>query len=224
MSTAAFSEDELETGRLLFAGPIAFERGIVRMEDLPEADRPEVAFAGRSNVGKSSLVNAVCGRKALARASAEPGRTRELNFFDVGGKLRLVDLPGYGYAKAAKTEIARWTGLTKAYLRGRPGLQRVFLLVDARHGLKETDLGVMKLLTESAVVYQVTLTKADKLSRTAQEAILADTQARLKKQPAAHPVVLLTSSDAGAGIAELRAEIATLACLTLTDFRPSAGT
>lgn len=224
VSAPAFSDDDIETGRLLFAGPIAFERGVVRMADLPEADRPEIAFAGRSNVGKSSLVNAVCGRKALARASSEPGRTRELNFFDVGGKLRLTDLPGYGYAKAPKTEIARWTGLTRDYLRGRPGLQRVFLLVDARHGLKDTDIGVIKLLTETAVVFQATLTKADKLSRTEQEKVLAATKARLAKEPAAHPDVLLTSAETNAGIPELRAEIARLAGLSLSDFRSSAGT
>lgn len=212
--------DALEAGRLLFAGPIAFELGVVAMSALPEADRPEVAFAGRSNVGKSSLVNAVCGRKALARASGEPGRTRELNFFDVGGRLRLVDLPGYGYAKAPKTEIARWTGLTRDYLRGRPGLLRVFLLIDARHGLKEADIGVMKTLTEAAVVYQVTLTKADKLSKTALDAMLDQTQTQLRRQPAAHPTILATSADQQTGIAELRAEIVELAGITVASLRP----
>ena len=214
--------DEIEAGRLLFAGPIAFELGVVAMANLPIADRPEIAFAGRSNVGKSSLVNAVCGRKALARASGEPGRTRELNFFDVGGRLRLVDLPGYGFAKAPKTEIARWTKLTKEYLRGRPGLQRVFLLIDARHGLKEADLGVMTALTEAAVVYQATLTKTDKLSRTALEAVIADTKMKLSRQPAAHPTVLATSSETQAGIDALRAEIAVLAGITLASLRAGA--
>lgn len=213
------SDDQHEAGRLLFAGPIAFERGVVRMDDLPAADRTEVAFAGRSNVGKSSLVNAVCGRKGLARASGAPGRTRELNFFDVGGRVRLVDLPGYGYAKAPKADIARWTGLTRDYLRGRPGLMRVFLLIDARHGLKDTDRGVMKTLTESAVVYQIVLTKADKLSRTDLEAMVGQTQTAIAKQPAAHPVIIATSADKGAGIGALRAEIATLAGVTLADLK-----
>jgi GTP-binding protein len=213
--------EEIEAGRLLFAGPITFERGVVNMADLPNADRPEIAFAGRSNVGKSSLVNAVCGRKALARASGEPGRTRELNFFDVGGRLRLVDLPGYGFARAPKTEIARWTKLTKDYLRGRPGLQRVFLLIDARHGLKEADLGVMAALTEAAVVYQATLTKADKISASALAAVIADTVMKLSRQPAAHPTVLATSSETHAGIDALRAEIAVLAGISLASLRPS---
>lgn len=220
MSEDAVSDriDAHEAGRLLFAGPIAFERGVVTMDHLPAADRTEVAFAGRSNVGKSSLVNAVCGRKGLARASGEPGRTRELNFFTVGDRVRLVDLPGYGFAKAPKTEIARWTGLTRDYLRGRPGVMRVFLLVDARHGLKDTDRGVMKTLTEAAVVYQIVLTKSDKLSRSALEAILAETQLAIRKQPAAHPTIIATSADKGAGIDELRAEIATLAGVSLADF------
>jgi GTP-binding protein len=218
--SAPIDADALEAGRLLFAGPIAFELGVTAMASLPVADRPEVAFAGRSNVGKSSLVNAVCGRKGLARASGEPGRTRELNFFDVGGRLRLVDLPGYGYAKAPKTEIARWTGLTRDYLRGRPGLQRVFLLIDSRHGLKDTDIAVMKTLTEAAVVYQVVLTKADKLSRTGLEAMLAQTQDRLRREPAAHPVIIATSAEGGMGIGDLRAEIAILAGVTLQSLRP----
>lgn len=212
--------DLVEAGRLLFAGPIAFERGVVNMADLPVADRPEIAFAGRSNVGKSSLVNAVCGRKALARASAEPGRTRELNFFDVGGRLRLVDLPGYGYARAAKADIAKWTSLTRNYLRGRPGLQRVFLLIDARHGVKDADAGVMRALTEAAVVYQATLTKADKLSRTDLEASVAGVRARLAKEPAAHPTVLVTSSETTHGVAELRGAIADVCGISLDSMRP----
>lgn len=213
--------DTLEAGRLLFAGPITFERGVTTMADLPAADRPEVAFAGRSNVGKSSLVNAVCGRKALARASNEPGRTRELNFFDVGGRLRLVDLPGYGFAKASHADIARWTKLTRDYLRGRPGLQRVFLLIDSRHGLKEPDLGVMKALTEAAVVYQIVLTKLDKISVTDAADVAARTVARLAREPAAHPTIVATSAETRAGIDLLRAEIVTLAGVTLSDFRSS---
>lgn len=203
--------DALEAGRLLFAGPVTFERGVVKMDGLPPADRPEVAFAGRSNVGKSSLVNALTGRKALARASGEPGRTRELNFFLLGDRMRFVDMPGYGYAKAPKTEIERWTKLVRDYLRGRPGLARVFLLVDARHGIKANDALVMDMLDESAVVYQVVLTKADKIPATALDAVVAETAKTLLKRPAAHPVVLPVSAFEGGGIPELRAAVAALA-------------
>lgn len=201
----------IEDGRLLFAGPIAFERGVADLKDLPEAAAPEVAFAGRSNVGKSSLINAVAGRKALARSSGEPGRTRELNFFDVGGRVRIVDLPGYGYAKAAKADIARWTGLMRDYLRGRPGLARVFLLIDSRHGLKDTDAQVMSALDKAAVVYQIVLTKADKIKPTDQARVAAATAAAIAKRPAAHPAVLLVSAHTELAIPELRAEIADLA-------------
>ena len=209
--TTLHSPEAIEKGRVLFAGPVAFERGVVKMDGLPEADLPEVAFAGRSNVGKSSLVNAVTGRKALARASGEPGRTRELNFFRVGDHLRFVDMPGYGYAKAPKTEIERWSKLVRDYLRGRPGLARVFLLVDARHGVKTNDAAVMDMLDESAVVYQVVLTKADKLSNGALANVTAATGQLLSKRPAAHPLVLPVSAHDGVGVAELRAEIAALA-------------
>lgn len=208
------AEDEaarIEAGRLLFAGPIAFERGVVSMDALPDGDLPEVAFAGRSNVGKSSLVNALAGRKALARASAEPGRTRELNFFRMGDRLRLVDLPGYGYAKAPKADIGRWTALTRDYLRGRPSLKRVILLIDARHGLKPHDRDVMDVLDQSAVSYQLVLTKADKLKPTEAEAVAAAVRAAVAKRPAAHPEVIVTSSHTGDGIERLRAEIAALA-------------
>jgi GTP-binding protein len=201
----------LEAGRLLFAGPIAFERGVVGMEHLPEADVPEVAFAGRSNVGKSSLVIAVTGRNKLARASIEPGRTRELNLFRVGDHLRLVDLPGYGYAKASKSEIGRWTGLTRDNLRGRPTLKRVILLIDGRHGLKPDDKDVMDALDKAAVSYQLVLTKVDKVKPTEIAATQAAVAAAIAKRPAAHPVVIATSSETALGIAELRAEIAALA-------------
>jgi GTP-binding protein len=203
--------DWIEAGRLLFAGPIAFELGVVAMEHLPHADVPEVAFAGRSNVGKSSLINAVTGRAKLARASTEPGRTRELNFFRVGDQLRLVDMPGYGYAKAGKADIKRWTGLVRDYLRGRAALKRVVLLIDARHGLKPHDKEVMDALDTAAVNYQLVLTKADKLKPTEAEAVAAATRAVIAKRPAAHPEIIVTSAETGAGIEQLRAEIAALA-------------
>jgi len=204
--------DPIEAGRLLFAGPIAFELGVAAMTQLPDGDLPEVAFAGRSNVGKSSLLNAIAGRKGLARASTEPGRTRELNFFRVGeDRLRLVDLPGYGYAKAGKDDIARWTALTRDYQRGRAPLKRVFLLVDARHGLKPPDVEVMDALDLAAVTYQVVLTKADKIKPTALAALVATTRATIAKRPAAHPEIAGTSSETGLGIEALRAEIAALA-------------
>ncbi|MGE0597241.1 MAG: ribosome biogenesis GTP-binding protein YihA/YsxC [Hyphomonadaceae bacterium] len=206
------SEDDLlERGRLLFAGPVTFERGVVSMDTLPPDDLPEVAFAGRSNVGKSSLVNALTGRKTLARASAEPGRTRELNFFRLGDVLRLVDLPGFGYAKAPKSEIARWTELMRDYLRGRAALKRVLLLVDSRHGLKPNDVEVMDALDLAAVNYRIVLTKADKLKPTELAARIAETAAALKKRPAAHPEIAATSAESGLGVVELRADIAALA-------------
>jgi GTP-binding protein len=201
----------IEAGRLLFAGPVTFELGVAGMAQLPHGDVPEVAFAGRSNVGKSSLINAVTGRNKLARASTEPGRTRELNFFRVGETLRLVDLPGYGYAKAGQADIQRWTSLTRDYLRGRAALKRVMLLIDARHGLKPHDKDVMDALDTSAVTYQIVLTKADKVKPTELAQISADTRAAITKRPAAHPEVIATSAETGAGIEVLRAEIAALA-------------
>lgn len=206
-----FTDDQIEAGRVLFAGPVNFELGVVSMDGLPHGDVPEVAFAGRSNVGKSSLVNALTNRKGLARASTEPGRTRELNYFRVGDTLRLVDLPGYGFAKASKAEIARWTGLTRDFLRGRAELKRVMLLIDARHGLKSTDIDVMKVLDESAVIYQIVLTKADKLKPTELAACIEATAEAIKKRPAAHPEIIATSSETGGGVDLLRAEIAALA-------------
>jgi len=203
--------DWLEAGRLLFAGPIEFERGVPAMEHLPDASVPEVAFAGRSNVGKSSLINALTGRNKLARASTEPGRTRELNFFRMGDRLRLVDLPGYGYAKAGRADIERWTMLTRDYLRGRATLKRVILLVDTRHGVKPDDKDVMDALDTAAVSYQVVLTKADKLKPTEAAEIAAQTQAIIAKRPAAHPELRVTSSETGLGIDLLRADIAALA-------------
>jgi GTP-binding protein len=206
-----FTDDQLETGRLLFAGPVAFELGIADMSQLPDSDLPEVAFAGRSNVGKSSIVNALTGRKTLARASNEPGRTRQLNFFRLGDTLRVVDLPGYGYAKAPKTEIAKWTALTRDYLRGRAPLKRVVLLIDARLGIKAHDEDVMKALDTVAVPYQIVLTKGDKLKPTELDAMAIATASAIAKRPAAHPDVIATSSETGLGIDLLRAEIAALA-------------
>jgi len=202
---------ESEAAKSLFALPIVFELGIARLDQLPEATLPEIAFAGRSNVGKSSLLNALVGRKKLARASTEPGRTRELNFFKIEDRLRLVDLPGYGYAKAPKTEIARWNALVRDYLRGRQALKRLFLLIDARHGLKPTDLEVMDTLDAAALVYQVVLTKTDKISAPEVAAVIDRTIAALAKRPAAHPDVLAASAHKGDGLVAIREQIAALA-------------
>lgn len=209
--TAVFTDDELENGRLLFAGPCRFMLGVAKLEQLPPEHRPEIAMAGRSNAGKSSLINALTGVSELARASNTPGRTRELNFFDIAERLTLVDMPGYGYAKAPKDEVAKWQRLLKAYLRGRPGLTRVFVLVDSRHGIMEADLQTMRLLDETAVTYQVVLTKIDKIKSRDLGAVTAATLAKIKKRPAAFPVLHATSSEKGTGIAALRAEIAGLA-------------
>ena len=189
-------------------GPVEFVLGAASLQQLPDGNRPEIAFAGRSNVGKSSLINAVLNRKNLARSSAEPGKTRELNYFDVGpGKLWLVDLPGFGYAKVSREQQAKWVQLTKRYLRGRANLRRVFLLVDSRRGLMDTDLETMAMLDTAAVNYQVVLTKADKIKKTELDAVTAKIEAKLKKNPAAHPIPRVTSSEKGYGIPELRAEI-----------------
>ena len=213
---AAFSEEALEAGRIRFAGKAEFVLGVASLSGLPAADRAEVCFAGRSNVGKSSLINALTGRAKLARSSAEPGRTRELNYFDIGEEERLflVDLPGFGYAKVSKTQAAAWTKLIRSYLRGRPNLRRVFLLVDARRGgLMDTDEEVMDLMDGAAVTYQVVLTKVDKVAKGEVEKTAAAIAEKLKKRGAAHPVVLQTSAEKGWGIPELRAEIAALAAL-----------
>jgi GTP-binding protein len=200
-----------EAGRLLFAKECVFIAGATDIGQVPDGALPEVAFAGRSNVGKSSLVNALTGRKTLARVSNTPGRTQQLNFFTLGDRLCLVDLPGYGYHQAGKTAAARWSKLTEQYLAGRPELRRVLLLIDSRHGVKPLDEDIMKVLDQAAVVYQVVLTKVDKSST----AELAETRrqvgAALRKHVAAHPEILDTSSEAGTGIAELRAELALLA-------------
>ncbi len=209
--TGDLTAEAIEAGRQLFARPASFAFGVASLAGLPPADRPEVCFAGRSNVGKSSLINALTGQSRLARASAEPGRTRELNFFDVGeGQLWLVDMPGFGYARVAKAEVAAWTRLIKSYLRGRPNLRRVFLLVDARRGLMDTDRHIISLLDEAAVVYQAVLTKTDKLPRSETERAAQAVTGELCRHAAAHPIVRQVSAEKGWGIDLLRADIAAL--------------
>ncbi|WP_323038178.1 ribosome biogenesis GTP-binding protein YihA/YsxC [Pararhodobacter sp.] len=202
--------EDIEAGRKLFAGDVDFVKGVVAMPGLPPADRLEVCFAGRSNVGKSSLINALTGRKALARTSNTPGRTQEINYFDVGGHFFLVDLPGYGFAEAPLPIVKQWQALLKAYLSGRATLRRAFVLVDMRHGVKKVDHDIMQLLNQSAVTFQVVLTKADKIGMEQQEKTLAQVRAALQQHPAAYPEILVTSSEKGDGIATLRALIATM--------------
>ena len=202
-----FDADQLEAARKLFARDVRFLMGCVRIDDLPAADMPEVAFAGRSNVGKSSLINAVTGRTHLARASNAPGRTREVNFFVADERLRLVDLPGYGFAKVSRGAAKKFQNLGRDYLRGRPNLKRAYLLIDARHGLKAVDTEALDALDEAAVSYQIVLTKADKLKPAEVEAVTAKTMAQISRRAAAFPRVLATSAAKGAGIPELRAEI-----------------
>jgi len=201
----------LEAGRLLFAGPWRFVLGAATPAALPPTDGVEVAFAGRSNVGKSSLINAVTGRRALARTSRTPGQTRQLNVYDAGARVKLVDLPGYGYARAAKRDVAEWTRAVFDYLRGRANLRRVYVLVDARHGLKPTDEAALDTLDEAAVSYQLVLTKADKVKAADLGTVVAATAAAIAKRPAAHPAIIPTSAVSGAGIADLRGEIAAFA-------------
>jgi GTP-binding protein len=213
MKSPQFSKTEIAEGQALFKGPCTFVKGVVGIDGLPKDGRPEVAFAGRSNVGKSSLINALVGRTSLARVSVTPGRTRELNFFTLGKDtpLYLVDMPGYGYARAAKSEIRGWTRLIGDYLKGRRELKRVFLLIDARHGIKPNDTETMKLLDEAAVSYQVVLTKADKPKATELQAIQAKVASELAQHPAAYPEIIATSARFGTRIPELRAAIASLA-------------
>lgn len=204
-------ETAREAGRLLFAGPVDFVKGVVAMDGLPPPDRPEVCFAGRSNVGKSTLINALTGRRWLARASNTPGRTQEINYFAAGPSHYLVDLPGYGFAEAPKPVVERWQRLLKAYLAGRQTLRRAFVLVDMRHGIKAVDEEILGLLDKSAVPFQVVLTKADKLRKGEAEAVLAQVREALQKHPAAYPELVVTSSEKGEGIEALRAIIAALA-------------
>ncbi|MBN8293030.1 YihA family ribosome biogenesis GTP-binding protein [Rhodobacter sp. NTK016B] len=202
--------EDTEDGRKLFAGPVDFVKGVVAMSGLPPADRLEICFAGRSNVGKSSLINALTGRKALARTSNTPGRTQEINYFDVGEKLYLVDLPGYGFAEAPVAVVRQWQALLKSYLSGRATLRRAFVLIDMRHGIKKVDEEILDLLNKAAVTFQVVLTKADKISVAQREKTLEQVRKALSKHPAAYPELLVTSSEKGEGIATLRAIIATM--------------
>jgi GTP-binding protein len=210
MSTSSFTAEESETGRKLFAAEWRFLSAAASFESLPAMHGVEIAFAGRSNVGKSSLINALTNRNALARTSHTPGRTQELIFFTAAGPLALVDMPGYGYAAAPKAKIAAWTKLIRTYLRGRANLARVYVLIDARHGLKPADAEVFDLLDEAAVSYEIVLTKADEVKRDALADTIAKVAAAIRKRPAAFPDVLATSARTGAGIGDLRAAVARL--------------
>ena len=203
--------ESLEVGRKLFAREATFLRGVAKLDQLPPAGLPEVAFAGRSNVGKSSLINALTGRTSLARTSNTPGRTQEINLFDLGGRLMLVDLPGYGFAQAPKEVVERWTRLVFAYLRGRPSLMRVCLLIDGRHGLKKADEEAIELLGKAAVPFQLVLTKTDLVRKADLEALTFELETRLAKQVGALPRPILTSAKAREGVDLLRASLAKLA-------------
>jgi len=206
----AAEAEALELGRRLFAGPCDFVKGVVAMDGLPPPDRPEVCFAGRSNVGKSSLINALVGRKGLARASNTPGRTQEINYFALGERGYLIDLPGYGYAEAPPAKVAEWQALLRAYLAGRVTLRRAYVLIDARHGVKAADHEIMDLLDRAAVSFQAVLTKADKPKTGSLARVIAAVKADLARHPTAYPEILVTSAQNGTGLELLRAAVATL--------------
>lgn len=205
----AFTEDQIDAGRRLFGGPSRFLLGVAKLEQLPPSKGVEIAFAGRSNVGKSSLINALTNRNGLARTSNTPGRTQELNFFDVGEPLRfrLVDMPGYGFAEAPKDVVKKWRFLVNDFLRGRQVLKRALVLIDSRHGIKDVDRDIMDMLDAAAVSYHLVLTKSDKIKASALAEILAQTAEEARKRPAAHPHIIPTSSEKGMGLPELRAAI-----------------
>ena len=207
---ASFDDEQLEVGRKFFAQECEFVKGVVNVSNLPKDNLLEVAFAGRSNVGKSSLINALVNQKSLARTSNTPGRTREINYFTINNQVYLVDMPGYGYARASKSLVSGWTKLIKDYLRGRSELRRVFLLIDSRHGLKDSDLATMELMDVSAVSYQVVLTKMDKLKSSEQAAVIEKVSATLAKHPAAYPFIIPTSSRKSHGVDVLRSSITQL--------------
>ena len=203
----AFDEDALKAGQQFFRKPVEFVMGVVSLKTLPAADRTEIAFAGRSNVGKSSLLNALIGSRGLARTSNRPGRTQEINFFRRGPELYIVDMPGYGYARVSKSRVKAWTALIRDYLRGRSSLKRVFVLIDSRHGIKPNDIEIMKLMDTSAVSYQIVLTKADKIKAQELARVIEATGKVVSRHPAAYPYIIATSARKGLGLDDLRAEI-----------------
>ncbi len=205
-----FSEEQLEKAKSLFKNKTNFVLGVAKLEQLPLTEMPEVAFAGRSNVGKSSIINAICGQKGLAKTSNTPGRTQQLNFFNLADKVHIVDLPGYGFAKAPEEQVKQWQKIIFAYLQGRVNLKRVFVLIDSRHGIKKSDLEVMELLDKAAVTYQLVLTKLDKIGSGNLAKVRSDLEKEIGKHAAAYAKVLATSSEKNIGINELQAEIASL--------------
>jgi GTP-binding protein len=208
--STSFTEDELLAGRQLLNGSATFRMGVAKLDQLPPMRGVEVAFAGRSNVGKSTLLNALTGVNGLARTSNTPGRTRELNFFDVGPKCTLVDMPGYGYAKASKKDVKQWQSVLRGYLRGRVGLTRAFVLIDARHGIMTPDIEMFEMLDDAAVAYQIVITKSDKIKPSELESLMAESLAIVKKRAAAFPTIHITSAEKAFGIDGLRAEVAKL--------------
>ncbi len=206
-----FDNTQIENGKQLFKQPCNFVLGVAKLQQLPDSEIPEIAFAGRSNVGKSSIINALFGQKKLAKTSNTPGRTQQLNYFNLADKIHIVDMPGYGFAQAPENMVKQWTNLVFTYLQGRVNLKRVFLLIDSRHGIKKADLETMELLDKAAVTYQIVLTKTDKISAKALEKVISETQETISKHAAAYVTILATSSEKNIGLDLLRAEIASLA-------------